>query len=128
MKSQPDLGVSCSHSDLCDPAASGPARAAPRGPAEAAGPEAEAAGRAGGAGAQDERAADGQRGQAAGAGEHEEGEEKTHKLMWSDIESQLLLYIFGPEKKNQNDPSEVNNTTQSSVHLWYAEVGFTLHM
>lgn len=53
---------SFSHSDLCEPAASGPAGAAPRGPTEATGNATEAAGRTGGAGAEDEGAAGRQRG------------------------------------------------------------------
>lgn len=71
-----------SHSDLREPAASVPAGATPRGPAEAAGPSTEAACRAGGAAAEDERAAAGQRGETTGTGEHEEGEENktTHTL------------------------------------------------
>lgn len=51
-----------SRSDLCKSAPSGLAGATPRGPTEAAGAATEAAGRTGGAGAEDEGAADGQRG------------------------------------------------------------------
>lgn len=63
-----------SHPDVSQSAAVGTDGATPRVPSEAAGFEAETASGAGGAGAQDEGAADGQREQAAPTGGHEEGE------------------------------------------------------